>query len=484
MRSYGLTNAAPYASAPAVGPAGDIYWNSTLQALYVSDGAAWDKIGPASGDLWTDTGTALTPATATKGITLVGPASNLSQIMLGAMTTKARIATDNAGPAQVHLSLNRDLKTGVQDDATKPSWQLTMEPIGDQFQIFRVPPGGTFTNLLTLSNAGKLILNSTATTSYDLLAGKLSGVVSSVHLGALAPAGWTLRHNSDVATNVLEDTTKPAWAVQVQGSDDTFSIWRAPATTGAPAWARPLMLDNAGQLSLGNTTSSAFVASGVTGTAKVRLGGMSGSAGGRVSLSANRNYVTGVPDDTAWAQWTLDFGADSFNLYRSPPGATHAWTQIFAVDNAGKTSCTLADGIVTRAMTAPGIISGAGNNVSHNFTTTTYNAWVSVITATLTTRGSYVLVMVNPGLIYNSLNTTGVNVHLRVLRDGGITAPNQPGTKLGPAGSTPVPTQVFVDNPPAGGHTYDLQIFMQSGASSSITSLGPGNNNMQLQEIG
>jgi hypothetical protein len=46
MRAYGITNAAPYASAPAVGAAGDSYWNTTSKILYVSDGTAWVAVGP------------------------------------------------------------------------------------------------------------------------------------------------------------------------------------------------------------------------------------------------------------------------------------------------------------------------------------------------------------------------------------------------------------------------------------------------------
>jgi hypothetical protein len=42
-RAFGITNAAPYASAPAVGASGDMYWNSTEKVLYVSDGTSWQK---------------------------------------------------------------------------------------------------------------------------------------------------------------------------------------------------------------------------------------------------------------------------------------------------------------------------------------------------------------------------------------------------------------------------------------------------------
>jgi hypothetical protein len=44
-RAFGITNAAPYASAPAVGVAGDTYWNTTTKVLSVSDGTAWIAVG-------------------------------------------------------------------------------------------------------------------------------------------------------------------------------------------------------------------------------------------------------------------------------------------------------------------------------------------------------------------------------------------------------------------------------------------------------
>jgi len=49
MRDYGNTNAAPYASAPAVGLAGDTYWSTAAKVLYVSDGTAWIAVGPGAG---------------------------------------------------------------------------------------------------------------------------------------------------------------------------------------------------------------------------------------------------------------------------------------------------------------------------------------------------------------------------------------------------------------------------------------------------
>jgi len=44
-RPYGSTGAQQYASAPAVGPAGATYYNTSNSTLYVSDGAAWTQPG-------------------------------------------------------------------------------------------------------------------------------------------------------------------------------------------------------------------------------------------------------------------------------------------------------------------------------------------------------------------------------------------------------------------------------------------------------
>lgn len=44
-RQYGVTNNAPYASAPAVGLAGDTYYNTATKTLYISDGTTWLPVG-------------------------------------------------------------------------------------------------------------------------------------------------------------------------------------------------------------------------------------------------------------------------------------------------------------------------------------------------------------------------------------------------------------------------------------------------------
>jgi len=48
-RSFGITNFQRYASAPAVGVAGDTYYNTTSGIAYVSTGSAWVAIGSGGG---------------------------------------------------------------------------------------------------------------------------------------------------------------------------------------------------------------------------------------------------------------------------------------------------------------------------------------------------------------------------------------------------------------------------------------------------
>jgi len=48
-RSYGITNAAPWATTPAVGAPGDMYYNTTTKAFFISDGTAWNQVQGVGG---------------------------------------------------------------------------------------------------------------------------------------------------------------------------------------------------------------------------------------------------------------------------------------------------------------------------------------------------------------------------------------------------------------------------------------------------
>jgi hypothetical protein len=110
MRDYGITNAAPYATAPAVGPAGDTYYNTTSKQLFLSDGTAWNAAGGVSqtyvdnridGVMWkkpcycaTTTGVALSGNIVVDGIDL----SVVGQVRV--------LVKNQANPAQNGIYLN------------------------------------------------------------------------------------------------------------------------------------------------------------------------------------------------------------------------------------------------------------------------------------------------------------------------------------------------------------------------------------------
>jgi len=96
MRAYGITNAAPYASAPAVGASGDSYWNTTDQSLYISNGTAWVKAGPGAGGPPSGSaggslaGTYPSPTLSLTGVAAGTKGSNVRIVQL-TITTEGRI---------------------------------------------------------------------------------------------------------------------------------------------------------------------------------------------------------------------------------------------------------------------------------------------------------------------------------------------------------------------------------------------------------
>src|SRR5215475_12416847 len=112
---------------------------------YKWDGTAWIVLGGAG--LWTDTGTALTPTDATRNVTIPGTAT----------TAKGRLQSDNSTATPwLALSVNRDMKAGTQDDATKKSWYLLLDTVNDACSIGRQPAGGAANNMLYVDASGNV----------------------------------------------------------------------------------------------------------------------------------------------------------------------------------------------------------------------------------------------------------------------------------------------------------------------------------------
>lgn len=107
MRSYGITNAAPNATAPPVGDLGDTYYNTTDHLTYISDGAAWTVMNsatkPTSLGINAQTGTSYTLVLADAGklvtmtnaaaCTLTVPPSSAVAFPVGAFIEGAQLGT-------------------------------------------------------------------------------------------------------------------------------------------------------------------------------------------------------------------------------------------------------------------------------------------------------------------------------------------------------------------------------------------------------
>jgi hypothetical protein len=193
MRAYGITNAAPYASAPAVGLVGDTYWNTTEKVLYVSDGAAWIKA-----DVWTASGTTLTPTDATKEI-YIPTTTPGHALKWGSGTIKSRLVHNAAAPSSnwsMNASLNAAGTLWVQDDSAKPSWVTAQNTTLDTWVVARCPAGSpaSMTNVLNLDASGNLTLfpgTAGATQQGTLLLANTAGGVRCKNVGTDAGGGFS-----------------------------------------------------------------------------------------------------------------------------------------------------------------------------------------------------------------------------------------------------------------------------------------------------
>jgi len=106
-RSYGITNANPYSTAPSVGLAGDTYYNTANKLLYLSDGAAWnpDRFP------WTFTQTLSAPTAASSPYTVTHNLNTTTPIVAiwDAVTNQlvgAQVAISSANAITVSVSAN------------------------------------------------------------------------------------------------------------------------------------------------------------------------------------------------------------------------------------------------------------------------------------------------------------------------------------------------------------------------------------------
>lgn len=113
-RTYGTTNAAPYAAAPVVGPVGDTYYNTATKQLNLSDGTQWNPITGGGGGgpysfAWVQTLTAPTvvssPYTVTHNLNTTTPLVQVWDASTGLMV-QTQVTVVNANTIQISVAQN------------------------------------------------------------------------------------------------------------------------------------------------------------------------------------------------------------------------------------------------------------------------------------------------------------------------------------------------------------------------------------------
>jgi hypothetical protein len=152
--------------------------------------------------------------------------------------------------------------------------------------------------------------------------------------------------------------------------------------------------------------------------------------------------------------------------------------------NGSVGTAELADDAVTHAKIAPGAVVGASNTAAiSSFNTTVLNTWIPVKAVAITTRGP------NPVLLFTNHELTGIaatgpgQIVIRWTRNGTHLC----NTSFNPNGAAifPMPSIPWCDIPPAAGtYTYELQVFLGTGASSVQYVAGGSGGNIAAFEIG
>jgi len=195
---------------------------------------------------WSVSGATLTPTDATKIVAIPGDTAGGNAVVFGPTSVASRGRLTHHQTQQTsYLSENIAL-TGVgtwaQDDASKPSWQLLMNPSGDNVAFRRTPAGSTtFATLLTLDNGGNLtVAGGTLNTG---LRGTLFATTTEVDLFA------------NLSTAPGYNNTLPTWNLALTYTTDLFKVVRTPPGGGG---FNLLTLDAGGNLTiLGSTATKA-----------------------------------------------------------------------------------------------------------------------------------------------------------------------------------------------------------------------------------
>jgi|SRR5215467_13194097 len=234
---------------PASPTVGQVYTAPSGNA-YTWDGAVWATTSVPQNAYWSDTGTALTPAIASRVVAVPGASAASGEVQrYGGRTIKGRVVSwpslDITGLTE-NACLNATASAWVQDDASKPSWGVLLRTDADRLEFERAAAGGGLNLIGWIANNASIFLKNPGTGAFDLIYGVPTGGTVNAHLGLNGADGrLNLSTNRNISTGVADDTTKLAWTLDMGGSGDNFGIYRSPAGASL-SWAGMASLDNTG----------------------------------------------------------------------------------------------------------------------------------------------------------------------------------------------------------------------------------------------
>jgi hypothetical protein len=274
--------------------------------------------------------------------------------------------------------------------------------------------------------------------------------------------GYTLNSRWDGTVFNQDDPTKSGWLSYISG--DIWTLGRTPP--GSTSVTTMLALDNAGVPS--------FTGNRIWFGPSPRAGFEAYQ--GSLAMHANNAWGPDAPASPSWTAYCRP-DTDQFAIYRRAPNAAAGTVTAPLIINGpdGKTTCSLADGSVTKPMIAAShtvyvMTSGA---FPAGTTINTVGTWIRVVDcANITVRAAPVLITLSAGWKYTGSNTAN-QIYLGVGKNyaNPFVASKYEYLASGTSFTQwPLPGPSWWDNPTAGAYVYSLWIYIGNNAGSVSTS--------------